>query len=69
MAQKWTFEAVSEPEMALKHILDHSRVIPTQFPHEKHIFYMKIDAKSSKIEKMVQKIKFFAPAWGLVEDV
>ena len=30
-------------------------------------FPLKIASKSTKIEKIEQKIKFFAPAWGLVE--
>ena len=30
-------------------------------------FPLKIASKSIKIEKIEQKIKFFAPAWGLVE--
>ena len=32
-------------------------------------FPLRIAAKSTKIEKIEQKIKFFAPAWGLVEHM
>ena len=52
--QKWTFEAVSETEMTLKYILDHSRVIPTQFPYEKIYFLwssMKIDKNRQHLYK------------------
>ena len=34
-----TFEVVSEIGMTLKYILDHSRVIPIEFPHETHILH------------------------------
>ena len=43
------------------------KYIPTQFSHGKHTFYMKIDPKSIKNEKIVQKKEFNAPAWGLVK--
>ena len=32
---KWTFELVSKTKMTFKNILDHSAVIPAQFPYIK----------------------------------
>ena len=64
--QKLTLEVVSETKITSKYIPDHSWVIPTRFPYEKHI-YMKIDLTSLKIENIVAKNKSNAPAWVLVE--
>ena len=53
--------------IAFNYILDYSRVIPTQFPHEKHICYLKIEPTSINIEKIALTKKYNAPAWGLVK--
>ena len=42
-AQNQTFETVPSSKMISKYILDHSRVILTQFPYVKIVFLMKID--------------------------
>ena len=41
--QNQTFEIVPSSKMMSKYILDHSRVILTQFPYVKIVFLMKID--------------------------
>ena len=41
--QNQTFETVRSSKMISKYILDHPRVILTQFPYVKMLFLMKID--------------------------
>ena len=44
-AQNQTFETVRSSKMISKYILDHSRIILSQFPYVKVVFLMKIDKK------------------------
>ena len=50
-AQNQTFETVPSSKMISKYILDHSRVILTQFPYVKIDVLMKIAEHQEKMEE------------------
>ena len=50
--QHLTFEVISKTEMISKYILDHSAVIPAQFPYIKILLLMKIAEHRSKSIKI-----------------
>ena len=53
---KLTFEVVSKTEMTFKNILDHSAVIPAQFPYIKKMFLIKL---AQNLEKYINVDIFY----------